>query len=279
MMQPRGILLTIAAIGVIACSSSGTEPAPVTEGDIRETAAIRIDSSAARTLVATSTLENLSATDQQILWGEDCVGNGPLDVRMYRGDVLVWDSAHAGPLLACPVRAIQSTLSAKGSASFEWRMAIEKVLGDSLPPSAYRFTVQSTIASPTLHAEVNAGTLVVADPVAVPPGTNLNGVWRGASGGLSVSLALTWTADSVFGSGTYSIAAGTAQGCVVSSLGSAGTVSLTANRAGDVVLGALMFDSGYGPPYTGRLRAADRFDGFIHSVDTGSCPLSLTRSP
>jgi hypothetical protein len=275
MMHRQSALLSIVAIAVIACSSSGTEPASVVDGDIRETASIRIDSSAARTLVATLTLENLAATDRHILWSEDCIGNGPLDVRMYRGDVFVWESARAGPLLECPVRAIQSTMSAKGSVSFEWRMAIAGVLGDSLAAGAYRFTVQSTVASPVLSAHVAAGSLTVADPIAVPPGTNLSGLWAGSTGGLS--LALTWTADSVYGSGTYSSSA-TGGGCVVPSLHSAGTMSFAARRAGDVVSGGLVFDVGYVPPYGGRLRSATQFDGVIHSVDSGGCALVLMRS-
>jgi hypothetical protein len=277
MMHRQSALLSIVAIAVIACSSSGTEPASVVDGDIRETASIRIDSSAARTLVATLTLESLGAADRQILWGEDCIGNGPLDVRMYRGDVLVWESARAGPFLECPVRAIQSTMSAKGSVSFEWRMAIAGVLGDSLAAGAYRFTVQSTVASPVMSAHVDAGSLTVADPIAVPPGTNLSGLWAGSTGGLSVSLALTWTADSVYGSGTYSSSA-TGGGCVVPSLHTAGTMSFAARRAGDVVSGGLVFDVGYVPPYGGRLRSAAQFDGVIHSVDSGGCALVLMRS-
>jgi hypothetical protein len=277
MIHRQSALLSIVAMAVIACSSSGTEPASVVDGDILETASIRIDSSAARTLVATLTLENLAAADRQILWGEDCIGNGPLDVRMYRGDVLVWESARAGPLLECPVRAIQSTMSAKGSVSFERQMAIAGVLGDSLAGGVYRFTVQSTVAAPVLSAHVDVGSLTVADPIAVPPGTNLSGLWNGSTGGLSVSLALTWTADSVYGSGTYGSSA-TGGACVVPSLHTAGSMSLAARRAGDVVTGGFVFDVGYGPPYGGRLRSATQFDGVIHSVDAGGCALVLTRS-
>jgi hypothetical protein len=278
MILRRCTLLTLLAIAT-ACSSSGGDTAPV-EGDIRETATIRVDSGGVRTLVATLTLENLTATDRPMLWGEDCVGNGPLDVRMYRGDALVWESSRAGPFLECPVRAIQSTLSAKGSASFSWQRAIATTLGDSLAPGTYRFTVQSTVASPRLTDQIKAGDLIVADPVAVPPGTNLNGMWTGSAGGLSVSLAMTWTADSVIGSGTYAISVSGTTGvsCAVSSPPASGTVTLKASRAGDVVTGALGFDAGYFPPYGGRLRAADEFDGVIHSVDSGGCALTLIRS-
>jgi hypothetical protein len=163
------------------------------ENNIRETASVRIELGGARTLVATLTLENLAATDRQILWGEDCIGNGPLDVRMFRGDVLVWESLRAGPFLACPVRAIQSTISVRGSASFEWRRTIASVLGDSLAAGTYRFTVQSTIASPMFTAQVNAGNLPVTNPLAVASAMSLNGLWSGSSGGLSVSLACRQT--------------------------------------------------------------------------------------
>jgi hypothetical protein len=68
MMHRLSALLAIVAIVAIACSSMVTEPAPVVDGDARETASIQIGSNAARTLVATLTLENFGATDRQILW-------------------------------------------------------------------------------------------------------------------------------------------------------------------------------------------------------------------
>jgi len=278
MMHRLTALPILVAIAALACSATDTEPGPVVESNIRETAEIRIDSSGVRTLVVTLTLENLEAADRPILWGEDCAGNGPLDVRMFRGTTLVWESARFAPLNGCPVRAIQSAISANGSASFGWQLPIETILGDSLAPGEYSFTVQPTLASPVLSEQVSAGALAVADPIAVPPGTNLNGTWAGSSGGLTVSLALTWSADSVRGSGTYAASGASSLPCVVPSLHGTGTVSFAARRTKDVVAGGLTFDVGYVPPYGGRLRSADRFDGTIMAVDTPGCALTLTRA-
>ena len=120
-------------IAAIGCSASETAPVAViqrynpntVENGIRETATVRIDSSGVRTLVATLTLENLGTTDRPILWGLDCLGNGPLDARMYRGSTLVWEASRSRPLLGCPVRAIQSAISAGGSVSFAWHLPVK----------------------------------------------------------------------------------------------------------------------------------------------------------
>ena len=275
-------LLMIAAIG---CSASETAPDAViqrnaqnvVENGIREAATVRIDSSGVRTLVATLTLENLGATDRPILWGQDCLGNGPLDARMYRGSTLVWESSRSRPLVGCPVRAIQSAITAGGSVSFAWQLPIKTILGDSLAAGTYSLAVHPTLALPELSAELSAGDLTVADPIAVPPGTNLNGTWTGSSGGLSVSLALTWTADSVHGAGTYSVSSAASGTCRAPESGPR-TMSLVAVRQGDVVQGHLQFGADYGPPYLGRLSSADRFEGTILAIDTPGCPLVLTRA-
>src|SRR4249920_642362 len=131
----RFALPTTLMIAAVACSAPETAPASViqrnvqnaVENGIRETATVRIDSSGVRTLVATLTLENLGATDRPILWGQDCRGNGPLDVRMYRGSTLVWESSRAWPLVGCPVRAIQSAIMAGGSVSFAWQLPIKAI--------------------------------------------------------------------------------------------------------------------------------------------------------
>lgn len=65
-MRLRTLVGLIIAISGIACSS-GTEPSTVVEGNLAVSGAVRIDSSGARTLVATLTLDNLAATDQRCL--------------------------------------------------------------------------------------------------------------------------------------------------------------------------------------------------------------------
>lgn len=276
MIGHRGLALTVIAAAALGCSSS-TEPSGVVEGSLRETVSVRIDSSLVRTFVATDTVENISNVGVPIVWGNDCVGNNPLDVRMYRGSTLVWESTQVPGSSGCPVRAIQSTLDPEQSFIFEWRATVKSILGDSLAPDAYTFTIRPLLASPTLTRDVAAGRLTVADPVAVPPGTNLDGTWTGKSGGLSVSLALTWTADSVQGSGTYQYTPTTATSCYTSNQSSTGTVSFHGRRADDVAGGYLSFDFGYDPPYSGRLRSATEFDGVIMNVDTPGCGLTLTR--
>ena len=271
----RHILLALLA--PLACSDS-TAPATAVEGALRESAAIRIDSSGVRMLVGSLTLENLASTPQAIVWGHDCSGNGPLDIRMYSAGRLVWESSRVQDLRGCATLIEHTEIGPHGSGTFEWRTTVSAILGDSLAEGPYTFTVQPALESPSLTAQLDAGSLRVADPIAVPPGTNLNGTWTGSSGGLAVSLQLTWTADSVHGSGTYTVANPPNFNCVALNPRS-GTVSFAAHRTNDVVGGGLMFDFGYWPPYGGRLRAANRFEGSIFTVDSGTCALTLTRVP
>lgn len=283
MITRRGILGVVVAATVLGCSSSTDLPTganiSVVEGSLRETASVRVDSGFVRTFVAADTLENLSNTLLPIVWGPDCLGNSPLDVRMYRGSTLVWESTQVPGSTGCPVRAIQNTLDSKQTFIFEWRATVKSILGDSLPPDAYTFTVRPLLSSPTLTRDVGAGQLHVADPVVVPPGTNLDGTWSGKTGGLSVSLALTWTADSVRGSGTYQFTPTTGAACYASTKASTGTVLFAARRIDDAVAGYFAFDFGYYPPYSGRLRSATQFDGVIMNVDTPGCGLVLTKGP
>ena len=278
MIGHRRIGLTFIAAAAIGCSAS-TEPSAVVDGSVRESASVRIDSSFVRTFVAADTVQNISTSGLPILWGADCVGNNPLDVRMYRGTTLVWESTQVPASTGCPVHAIQSTLDPKQFFIFEWRATVKSILGDSLPSALYTFTVRPLTATPALTRDVSAGGIVMADPVAVPPGTNLDGTWSGKFGGMSLSLALAWTADSVHGSGTYQYTPGTAANCYVSSSAATGTVTFRGRRIDDVAGGYLAFDLGYDLPYAGRLRSATEFDGVIMNVDTPGCALTLTRSP
>ena len=270
--------ILLALLAPLACSDS-TAPATTVEGSLRESAAIRIDSSGVRMLVGSLTLENLALTPQAIVWGHDCSGNGPLDIRMYSAGRLVWESSRVQDLRGCATLIEHTDIGPHVSGTFEWRTTVSAILGDSLAEGEYTFFVQPALESPSLTAQLGVGSLRMADPIAVPPGTNLNGTWTGSSGGLAVSLQLTWTADSVRGSGTYTVANPPNFNCVAISFFGSGTVSFAAHRTNDVVGGGLMFDWGYWPPYGGRLRTANRFDGSIFTVDSGSCALTLTRAP
>jgi hypothetical protein len=268
-------LASVAAL--LAACSAATEPS-VVEGNLRETATIEIDSSGVRTFRALLTLENLSSSDQPIVWGEDCALNGPVDVRMFRGSQLVWESSRVASLRGCPMQLIQSTISAKGSAGFEWRMPVRDILGDSLAEGDYTFTVQSGLESPTLTKQVSAGGLRMADPIAVPPGTNLNGTWTGMLGPVSISLVMTWTADSVHGSGTFALTGPQPLFCGGAAPSQSGTVTYAAHRSNDVVAGVLSLGVGYAAPFGGRLRSASELDGTIMNVDTPGCALILNRT-
>jgi hypothetical protein len=105
------------------------------------------------------------------------------------------------------------------------------------------------------------------------PTTALDGPW--SSHGLSVGVVLTmrWTADSVHGTGTYTVLNG-GLGCGGGTLHGGGNVTFAASRSGSEVLGHMSFDNGWTPPYRAAITGST-LDGAFLSIDAGSCPFPL----
>src|SRR5690242_15675922 len=176
-------LALFALFALVACSTSTNEPRATGE-PLAAAASATIDSSGLRTLVVSVRVANRSATDQPINWQDDCLGNGTTNVQLFRGAALVWDLAKSRPLDGCQVRAIQSVVAAQDTVGFEERVLLSDLMGDSIPAAAYSIVaapILTSPASPSIGAPIAAGTLVVANPVVVPPGVVLDGRWSGAS--------------------------------------------------------------------------------------------------
>lgn len=107
-----------------------------------------------------------------------------------------------------------------------------------------------------------------------PPDDPLNGAWTSRSSGVTSLLNLTWTRDSVKGTGTYRVI-GNTLGCGGGTLQASGAVSFRASRAGATITGVMMFDNGWTPPYSGPLEDNSRIVGAFRSVDAGSCSFDL----
>ncbi len=122
-----------------------------------------------------------------------------------------------------------------------------------------------------------AGTVSLTTAVAVPPGTNLDGQWSGSSRGVTVTFSLHWTADSVFGSGTWNVAGANTLGCGGGTLTGNGTVTFAAHRSGDQIAGSTQFNNGWGPPFLGVLTDASTLGAHWMSIDAGPCPITLVR--
>jgi len=111
----------------------------------------------------------------------------------------------------------------------------------------------------------------------VPPGTNLDGQWTGSSHGVTVTFSLHWTADSVLGSGTWSVAGTNTLGCGGGTLAGNGTVTFAAHRTGDQIAGSTQFSNGWGPPFLGVLTDVNTLGAHWMSIDAGPCPITLVR--
>ena len=120
----------------------------------------------------------------------------------------------------------------------------------------------------------SAATVACSDATTATQSDSLNGAWTSRSSGVTSLLNLTWTRDSVKGTGTYQVI-GNALGCGGGSLQGSGTVSFRASRSGATITGVMAFDNGWTPPYTGTLEDNARVVGGFRSIDAGTCPYDL----
>lgn len=101
----------------------------------------------------------------------------------------------------------------------------------------------------------------------------LDGPWSSHGLAVGVVLTMTWTPDSIHGTGTYNVLDG-GLGCGGATLHGNGTVTFKASRSGSDILGVMAFDNGWTPPYRATL-SGSTLDGRFLSIDAGTCPFAL----
>src|SRR5512146_1125193 len=88
----------------------------------------------------------------------------------------------------------------------------------------------------------------------------LDGPWSTHLSGVGLVLDLEWSADSVKGTGTYTVI-GNTLGCGGSTLTGNGSLTLAAARtSASSIRGTMRFDNGWAPPYDGMLVESSRID-------------------
>ena len=102
---------------------------------------------------------------------------------------------------------------------------------------------------------------------------NLDGPWSSHDFNIGVVLNLTWTADSVKGSGTYTVLQNSL-GCGGGTLHGDGTVTFAASVSSGNIVGHMAFDNGWTPPYRGTLTGTT-IAGAFQSIDAGPCLFPL----
>lgn len=181
------------------------------------------------------------------------------------------------PFIPCPAHVLPIIVAPQSAVPLTREIRNVDILGDSLPPGAYTFTATAEVDSPSLPAEVAAPTSVFIGPhFIVPAGTVLDGTWSGQADGIQLHLALRWTTDSVTAAGTYVVIQPNTNRCGGGTLTGSGSVTLSAARADDRVIGHMSFDDGWTPPYDGVLTSVGFLDGHFMSVDVGPCPIPLS---
>lgn len=103
----------------------------------------------------------------------------------------------------------------------------------------------------------------------------LDGPWSSHDFNMGVVLQLTWTADSVTGSGTYTVLTN-GTGCGGATLHGNGNVTFAASRKDANITGRMAFDNGWTPPYSGTLIGTS-INGAFGSIDAGACAFPLFR--
>ena len=283
MTRNRPVLrISLAAIGLAAAACTAT----ITTGDgsipsFGESASSSIVPSAeGRAVLTTLTITNIGLATQTVTWGVDCGGSGPFDLRAYRlvngVRVLAWSSAALPRTLGCPTALVLRTLNPGDAADLTRTIDVASILGDSLPAGSYLLTARAA-TTPAIDSEVPAGTVALSTAVVSGPAVNLDGIWSGASRGVSVTLSLHWFADSVVGGGTFTVSGDNTLGCGGGTLRGTGTVTLDAQRTADQLTGSMAFGNGWTPPFSAVLADTLTLGGVFHSVDTGVCPLMLVR--
>ena len=113
-----------------------------------------------------------------------------------------------------------------------------------------------------------------ASDTTTPTNSALNGPWSSHNVSIGVVLDLTWSADSVRGSGTYTVLQNNL-GCGGATLHGNGNLTLAASAKNGALVGHMSFDNGWTPPYTGTLVDSSSIDGAFQSIDAGPCPFAL----
>jgi hypothetical protein len=105
----------------------------------------------------------------------------------------------------------------------------------------------------------------------------LSGTWSGSNAGLSVTITLRQSGDSIAGSGNFQVSKSASFGCGGESLPPSGSVRIAGHLASGELEGRMNFANGWTPPYFAPVVSPDTLSGHFMSMDRGGCPLVLVR--
>lgn len=157
------LLLGIAAVSAVACSS-GTAPEGTSRGLRYEASTRLVDSSGwgrKPTVLASLVVTNVADTVQRLQYS-DCIEGGPVRLRATTtigARTATWDSYRGFPEFQCLLVLYNRTLPPRGQTRFDLAVPISRILGDSLSPGTFSFTVDAAELQPAYRGELMAGQL------------------------------------------------------------------------------------------------------------------------
>jgi len=101
--------------------------------------------------------------------------------------------------------------------------------------------------------------------------------WRGSTGDLSVDLGFEQFRDSIYARGTYKVGPKKRVGCGGETLYPSGHFTMRAKGNLASFHGKFLFDTGWTPPVSAKQSPNGAVKVSIHSVDKGSCVMTLEK--
>jgi hypothetical protein len=148
----RVAMLAVLVVSATSCRESSTGP----DSGLRAVSAgVTTDGT---TVTATLDVRNDSSAAYPVT-GYEC---SPLSLRVYRtgtaGSAVAWASDAFYETVNC-IGVAMTPLPLGESRQFSIEFAATAILGDSLPPGAYRLTVSAHLLAPALASEIGATTV------------------------------------------------------------------------------------------------------------------------
>lgn len=162
--------ITLWAVVVLSVTACNGPVGPMNSGNFPglsfEAATRLTDSSiygSATTVLATLTVTNTADTTERVLWA-DCFVGGPVRLRAYASadpGRIAWDSNVAYQARLCDLVEHYQDVAPGRTWTYTAPVPVADILGDSLPPGGFAFTISAEYLQPSNPVPLPAGRLTL----------------------------------------------------------------------------------------------------------------------